>query len=134
MFCANTYIKRRDKLKKNLNNGIILFPGNGEVPFNYPANTYRFRQDSNFLYFFGLDLPNLAAIIDIDNNQEIIFGNDPDQDEIIWSGFQSSISDLAKESGINSTLPLFKLTDLINEAAEQEAEKFILLRFTEEKF
>jgi len=116
MFSVNTYIKRREKLKKKFSNGIILFPGNGEVPFNYRANTYRFRQDSNFIYFFGLDLPNLAAIIDVDNNKEIIFGNDPDQDELIWSGLQITISELAKKSGINSTFPFIKLLEFIKTA------------------
>jgi Xaa-Pro aminopeptidase len=120
MFSAETYINRRERLKKILENGIILFPGNGETPFNYTSNTYRFRQDSNFLYFFGLDLPNLAAIIDIDNNRDIIFGNVPDQDELIWNGIQPSIPDLATESGVNSVFPVFKLDDYIKTALAKD--------------
>lgn len=71
-----TYIRRRAKLKKNLGSGLLLFLGNDEVGMNYADNTYRFRQDSTFLYFFGLDYAGLAAVIDIDEDREIVFGND----------------------------------------------------------
>ncbi|MFA5781688.1 MAG: aminopeptidase P N-terminal domain-containing protein, partial [Bacteroidales bacterium] len=76
MFSEKTYTERRNKLRKQLGNGLILIMGNNESPMNYPGNTYHFRQDSNFLYFFGLDFPGLAGVIDIDKNKDIIFGND----------------------------------------------------------
>ena len=77
MFSKETYTERRNKLRKMIGNGIILLQGNNDAPMNYPANTYRYRQDSTFLYFFGLNHAGLAGIIDIDNNKEIIFEKRP---------------------------------------------------------
>jgi len=71
MFDPEVYSQRRKSLKEKLNNGILLFPGNDESPMNYPSNTFHYRQDSNFLYFFGLDSPGLNAIIDLDNDLDI---------------------------------------------------------------
>ena len=76
MFSAATYTGRRNSLKSKGLNGIAIFVGNNESPMNYPDNTYHFRQDSNFLYFFGLDFPGLAAVIDFDNGVDHIFGED----------------------------------------------------------
>ena len=76
MFKKDVYIKRRQKLKEKLKSGLVLFLGNKEAAFNYPDNTYHFRQDSSFLYFFGLDVPNLAGLIDLDSGKEYLFGND----------------------------------------------------------
>ena len=66
-----------------MGNGVILILGNEESPMNYPANAFHFRQDSSFLYFFGLDHPGLAGVIDIDSGDEILFGNDADIEDII---------------------------------------------------
>jgi Xaa-Pro aminopeptidase len=109
LFSAETYQNRRNELKKSLKSGKILFLGNDEAPMNYTDNIYRFRQDSNFLYFFGLNLPGLAAIIDIDKNTETIFGNEYSIDDIIWVGQQETISDLAAKVGINKVESLSKL-------------------------
>ena len=76
MFNSNIYIQRRALLKKKLGKGLILLLGNGESPMNYTSNAYHFRQDSTFLYYFGLDQADLAAVIDIDENKEIIFEQD----------------------------------------------------------
>ncbi|MDE5550612.1 MAG: aminopeptidase P N-terminal domain-containing protein, partial [Bacteroidaceae bacterium] len=78
MFAKDIYVQRRAELKKRVGEGLILLFGNNDVPNNYPNNTYHFRQDSNFLYYFGLKREGLAAIIDVDNNQEYVFGNDID--------------------------------------------------------
>ncbi len=86
MFDAKTYAARRKALRRALGSGIALFLGNDESPMNYAANTYHFRQDSTFLYFFGLDTPGLAAVIDADEKKEILFGNDIDMEDIIWMG------------------------------------------------
>ena len=88
MFDKNTYIARRKSLKnKNLSgDGLIL--GNVESPMNYRDNTYHFRQDSSFLYFFGLNFPGLAGVIDFDSGEEFIFGDDVDIEDIIWMGPQ----------------------------------------------
>ncbi len=116
MFPATVYSDRRKKLRAQLSGGLILFLGNQEVPFNYPANTYSFRQDSNFSYFFGLDHPDLAGIIDLDEGKDIIFGNDVDIDDIIWMGVQPTIKSQAANAGVEETAPLNGLSELIKKA------------------
>lgn len=116
MFDKIVYKNRRNQLKKTLGSGLALFPGNVDAPFNYPANQYHFRQDSSFLYFFGLDHPGFAAIIDIDNNKEIIFGNDVDMDDIIWMGKQPSVKDMAEEVGVSDSEPMKVLANYIDKA------------------
>lgn len=116
MFNKETYIQRRASLKAQLGSGLALFLGNPEAAYNYPANTYRFRQDSSFLYFFGLNQPDLAGVIDIDNNRDYIFGNDVDLDDIIWMGDQPLLSDRAALAGVENTAPLAKLPELLKQA------------------
>ena len=84
MFAKETYIRRRQQLKDTLKSGLLLFLGNDECGMNYADNTYHYRQDSTFLYFFGSDYAGLAAIIDIDEDREIIFGDELTIDSIIW--------------------------------------------------
>lgn len=100
-----------------MGSGIALFMGNEEAAFNYPANTYSFRQDSHFLYFFGLDHPGFAGVIDVDNDKEYIFGNDFDIEDIIWMGVQPKVSDMAAEVGIHHSAPLNDLTKFIQTAS-----------------
>ncbi|MEI6695148.1 MAG: aminopeptidase P family protein [Bacteroidota bacterium] len=119
MFSKNVYIERRNQLKKDVSSGLILLLGNKEVGFNYPANTYSFRQDSNFLYFFGLNQPDIAGVIDVEMNKDYIFGNDVDMDDIIWMGFQPSIKDRAAQVGIEHTAPLLSLFEMITEAIKK---------------
>ena len=116
MFPSTVYSDRRKKLRAELSGGLILFLGNQEVPFNYPANTYSFRQDSNFSYFFGLDHPDLAGIMDLDEGKDIIFGNDVDIDDIIWMGVQPTIRDQAAKAGVEHSAPLTGLNELIKDA------------------
>ncbi|NOX87329.1 MAG: aminopeptidase P family protein [Chlorobi bacterium] len=116
MFKKEVYITRRDRLKRELKSGIALFPGNEEAAFNYPANQYHFRQDSHFLYFFGLDHPGFAGVIDVDNDKEYIFGNDFDIEDIIWMGVQPKVADLAAEVGITNTAPMNNLATFIADA------------------
>ena len=106
MFDKNIYIQRREELKKNFKSGILLFPGNDDSAMNYPANTYHFRQDSTFLYYFGHDIPNLIGIIDIDENKEILFGHEFGIENIIWTGPQPKLSELAERVGINYSEPI----------------------------
>ena len=113
MFNSKTYIARRNQLKKKIKNGILLFLGNNEPPMNYTDNTYRFRQDSTFLYYFGLDEANLTAVIDVDENKETIFGNDFTIDDIIWMGPQKTIKQKAEKVGIKSTSPLSELNEIL---------------------
>ena len=118
-FSPQTYQRRRDKLKKDLGTGILLFLGNDEVGMNYADNTYRFRQDSCFLYFFGLDYAGLAAIIDIDADKEIVFGNELTIDDIVWTGTQPSLKDKCGVVGIHDTLPLADLKNYLIRAQSQ---------------
>src|SRR5512137_2413791 len=105
MFEANIYSARRDRLKKFFKKGIAFFPGNDECSMNYLGNTYHFRQDSSFLYFFGLDQPGLTGLIDFETGEEYIFGNDVTMEDIIWMGNQPSVTERASMAGINKTLP-----------------------------
>ena len=112
----DTYIKRRARLKKDVGSGLLLFLGNDEVGMNYADNTYCFRQDSTFLYFFGLDYPGLAAIIDIDADKEIVFGNELTIDDIVWTGIQPSLRDKCEPVGISEVLPMKNLKNYIDKA------------------
>lgn len=116
MFKPETYSNRRDALRKEVKNGIILFPGNTEAAFNYPANTYHFRQDSTFSYFFGINQPDLAGIMDLDYGKDILFGNDADMDDIIWMGPQPSIADRGQWAGIVHTQQLSGFELYVKEA------------------
>ncbi len=117
MFNKDVYINRRKRLKEKVKSGVILILGNNESSMNYPDNTYHYRQDSTFLYFFGIDYPGLAGVIDVDNDKEIIFGDDVSIDHIIWMGPQRSISDRAAEVGITHTIPFNELSSMIEDAA-----------------
>jgi len=86
MFSAECYTSRRQCLKTDVESGLILFLGNGESSINAADNCYFFRQDSSFLYFWGIDLPNLAAVIDVDAETETVFGDDPSLEDVIWTG------------------------------------------------
>jgi Xaa-Pro aminopeptidase len=116
MFKQEVYINRRNKLKNSLNGGLALFLGNVDSPMNYPANPFHFRQDSDFLYFFGLDLQGMAGVIDIDSGVDSIYGDDFEVEDIIWMGPQPKLRDLAMKCGVSNTGPSAKLTEVISDA------------------
>lgn len=116
MFKAELYRKRRAQLRKDIGSGLILLLGNVEASFNYPANTYYFRQDSSFLYFFGLDLPGLAGVLDADTGEDWIFGNDVDMDDIIWMGVLPTIKELAQKVDVTKTAPYASLDGVLADA------------------
>jgi Xaa-Pro aminopeptidase len=116
MFDKQVYIDRRLRLRKKIRSGIILIPGNAESPMNYPKNTYRFRQDSNFLYFFGIDLPDFVGVIDIEDGKDCLYGNDFDLDDIIWMGPQPSVNELGQKVGIPCTHSLKDLESTLHRA------------------
>jgi len=116
MFKSDVYNKRREELHKKMETGLALLIGNTEAPMNYPANTYHFRQDSDFLYFFGLDLPGFAGVMDFDSGKDRIFGNDCDMDDIIWMGPQPTVKELALKCGVTNTAPMPKLEETIKDA------------------
>ena len=119
MFTAETYIRRREALRSKVQSGIILLLGNNEAPANYPDNTYKFRQDSTFLYFFGHSHPGYAGVLDIETGEDIFFGNDVDIDDIIWMGPQPSIKELAAQVGVQKTMPLTQLWEVVGKAISQ---------------
>jgi len=119
MFGANVYVERRRRLREQVQTGVILFPGNSESPMNYPDNQYPFRQDSSFLYFFGLDSPDLAAVIDIDEGTECIFGNDLTVDDIVWTGPLPTVGARCHEIGVDDTAPLDQLQAILPEAVRR---------------
>ena len=119
MFSPDTYKKRRDELRNILQGGIALFPGNTDAPYNYPANTYAFRQDSTFMYYFGLQEPGLAAVMDFDDGSEILFGNDCTINDIIWMGQQPSLNDKAAAIMMDQTQPYVALPDVLKKAQQQ---------------
>jgi len=119
MFETNIFVERRDILKNKFDSGVLLFLGNEETPANYAANTYSFRQDSSFLYYFGIDRAGFAAIVDIDNNLETIFANDFSLDDIVWMGPQPKVNELAEKVGIYRTAPVDKLAEQINNAVRK---------------
>ena len=119
MFETSVYKHRRARLKEKVKSGLVLILGNGEAPANYTDNTYKFRQDSSFLYFFGLNQPGFAGVIDIDSGDEYIFGNDVDMDDIIWMGPQPSVKDMAARVGVSKTAPFARLADCMKTAISQ---------------
>ena len=121
MFSKETYVRRRAELKKLVGNGLIILFGNNEAPANYPANTYSpMRQDSSFLYYFGQHRDGLVGVIDIDNDIEMLLGDDIDVEDIVWMGFTPSVADLAAEVGITKTAPMKELKAICDKAITQK--------------
>lgn len=116
MFPREEYIKRRAKLKQQIGKGILLFLGNEESSINFKDNTYPFRQDSTFIYFFGLQSPGLTAVMDLEKDQEIIFGDDRSMDEIVFMGANIPMAESADKAGIHHVLDSAMLKDYIGKA------------------
>ena len=117
MFDTATYIRRRNELKKLVKEGIILLFGNNESPANFPNNGYYpFRQDSSFLYYFGLQRDGLLGVIDIDNDRDILIGNDIDIEDIVWYGSVESMDEMRQRCGAHETMPMKALKTICNEA------------------
>jgi Xaa-Pro aminopeptidase len=126
MFKKDVYIERRNRLKNKLKGGLVLFLGNKESAMNYLDNAYHFRQDSSFLYFFGLDMPNLAGLLDLDSGKEYLFGDDFTIDDIIWMGTQPTMKELAAEIGIENTEPFSQLGNYLRNAINQNRNIHVL--------
>jgi len=120
LFNAATYVNRRKQLAGYGKNGIILLLGNNEAPMNYEDNTYPFRQDSTFLYFFGLAKAKLAATIDCETGKCILYGDDPTIDEIVWTGPQKNLSELAEQVGVFSSESFDGVYKIVNKAISSE--------------
>ena len=116
MFAKETYIQRRAQLKKTVGSGLLLFLGNDETGLNYEDNNFRYRQDSSFLYYFGLSFAGLTAIIDIDEDKEIIFGDELTIDSIVWMGIQPTLQEKSERVGIERNLPSAELVTYLKKA------------------
>lgn len=126
IFGKEVYTARRKQLSANMQKGLLLFMGNEESSMNYKDNTYPFRQDSNFLYYFGLDVAGLAAVIDLDNGTETIFGNELSIDDIIWTGPQPSLRELAGAVGVQNSASIAQLQRLLKQALDKGQQIHIL--------
>lgn len=117
MFNKETYIRRRNELKRLVGNGVIVLFGNNESPSNFPNNGYYpFRQDSSFLYYFGQQRDGLVGVIDVDNDTETLIGDDIDIEDIVWYGNVNSVSNMASEVGVAHSAPMKLLTNICNDA------------------
>ena len=112
-------MQRRALLRQSIGSGLLLFLGNDDQGLNYEDNTFRYRQDSTFLYFFGLSFAGLSAVIDIDEEREIIFGDELTIDHIVWMGTQPTLHEKAALVGISETRPSAELAVYLQKAAQQ---------------
>jgi Xaa-Pro aminopeptidase len=122
LFSPQTYIERRSILKKNIGSGVILLMGNDEAPMNYGENHYRYRQDSTFLYYFGLNEPGINAVIDADSGEELIFGDEFSMDDIIWIGRQETLKNKAEKVGVRNLREASSLGGFLKEARSKNRE------------
>lgn len=132
MFEKKIYIERREKLKKIVKKGVIILPGNQESPRNYKDNCYNFEQDSTFLYYFGMDIPHLIGVIDVDNNKEYIFGTDFTLDDIVWMGEQKLLKDLSKDVGVENFIELSEFKIYSAKLKDQKRELLFLPQYRAE--
>ena len=116
LFSKNTYVERRARLRQLVGHGLIVLMGNNESPLNYPSNTYKFRQDSSFLYFFGQHRDGLVGVIDADSGAETLLGDEIDIDDIVWYGEVTSVVQMAEECGVAHTAPMAALTEMVGQA------------------
>ena len=116
LFPKQTYVERRRVLAERIGSGLILLFGNNNSPANYPGNAYKWRQDSTFLYYFGLQREGLCGVIDCDEAKVWLIGDDIDIDDIVWFGSVASVADMAGECGADCCAPMSKLEKLVKEA------------------
>ncbi|MDR0829493.1 MAG: aminopeptidase P family protein [Prevotellaceae bacterium] len=115
MFTKEIYYSRRMQLRSLMKDcrGAIVFPANNEAPMNYHSNTYRYRQDSTFKYFFSQMRDGIVGVIDLESGKDIIFGNDFTIDDIIWMGNQPTVRELAEQCKVTEIKPLDELADFL---------------------
>ena len=117
MFAKEVYVRRRktliEKMREAGQSGLVLFIGNAEAPAQYKDNCYKWRQDSTWLYYFGLDEPLMAATLDIETGKEVLYADDVDIDDIIWMGPQPSVRSKADAVGVANNLPYAELDKVV---------------------
>ena len=119
MFAPEIYEERRNRLQGQLKTGLVFLLGNDESPMNSPGNMHAFRQDSNFLYFTGVDYPGFSLLMDLDRDSTTLFADEPSLDPIIWAGLPPSVGELASHAGITNAAPTTKLMDRLQQAVAQ---------------
>ncbi|MCE2996129.1 MAG: Xaa-Pro aminopeptidase [Flammeovirgaceae bacterium] len=119
LFEKSIYAERRNRLKQLVGNGLIVLPGNDDVGMNYRDNTYPFRQDSTFLYYFGLNTTGLCGVIDIDSGNEYIFGDDVTVEDIVWTGPLPTVHEMANAVGVHQTFLAQAVADFLQQAQNQ---------------
>ncbi|MCQ2142528.1 MAG: Xaa-Pro aminopeptidase [Bacteroidales bacterium] len=104
MFEKEVYVERRRTLLSKMRgkgaSGLVIFIGNSDSPAQYMDNAYKFRQDSSWLYFWGVDEPGFSAVIDLDEGTETLYGTDYSIDDIIWMGPTSGVAERAAGAGV----------------------------------
>lgn len=118
MIGAQTYADRRQVLQQQLKSGLVVFMGNDESPMNYRDNTYPYRQDSSFLYYWGLSSPGLAAVLDVDENRSTLFGDEASIADIVWTGPQPRFADRAERVGVDYTERAAALAGVLSQAVQ----------------
>ena len=126
LFSKSTYVERRNELKKLVGSGLIVLFGNNDSPANYPSNTYKFRQDSSFLYYFGLHRNGLVGVIDVDNDREYLVGDEIDIEDIVWYGSVTSVAEMAEMTGVARTAAMRELPAIV-ESAKAQGEEVLFL-------
>lgn len=119
LFSKSTYVERRNELKKLVGEGLVVLFGNNDSPANYPSNAYKYRQDSSFLYYFGLHRDGLVGVIDIDNDREYLVGDEIDIEDIVWYGSVTSVAEMAEQTGIARVAAMRELPAIITSAQAQ---------------
>ena len=122
LFSRETYMDRRSVLRQRVQHGLIVLFGNNESPVNYPSNGYKFRQDSTFLYYFGLQRDGLVGVIDADSGDEWLVGDDIDIEDIVWFGSVDSVGDMAAQTGCTKSAPMSRLESLFRDAQDHGRE------------
>ncbi len=129
MFGREVYERRRKTLLVRMReagqSGLILFIGNAEAPAQYKDNCYKWRQDSSWLYYWGLDEPLMAAVLSIDSGEEILFADDVDMDDIIWMGPQPSVESKAARVGVSRHRPYSELSGWLQERTKGRPVHFL---------
>ena len=126
LFSKSTYVERRNELKKLVGSGLVVLFGNNDSPANYPSNTYKFRQDSSFLYYFGLHRNGLVGVIDVDNDREYLVGDEIDIEDIVWYGSVTSVAEMAEMTGVARTAAMRELPAIVESAKAQGEEVHFL--------
>ena len=132
MFEKQVYIERREILKEKLKSGVVILAGNQESPRNYKDNCYNFEQDATFLYYFGMSVPNLIGVIDVDNNKDYIFGTDFTLDDIVWMGEQKLLKSFAEDVGVENFVEMSEFKAFATKLVEEKRELLFLPQYRAE--